>query len=120
MNLKKRLTITFITIIFLPVILTAVAFLWIGGIVSYKPDEQGGIMDGKYDISFEAISAITELTDETFYELQSQVSIDPERFMNREYLEEVNEKLRETSSFIIVRTEDTIYYTGDEVASQNL
>ncbi|MDD6201836.1 MAG: HAMP domain-containing sensor histidine kinase [Lachnospiraceae bacterium] len=120
MNLKKRLTITFITIIFLPVILTAVAFLWIGGIVSYKPDEQGGIIDGKYDISFEAISAITELTDETFYELQSQVSIDPERFMNREYLEEVNDKLRETSSFIIVRTEDAIYYTGDEEASQNL
>ena len=38
MNLKKRLTVTFITLTFLPIILTAVTFAFLCGVVAYNED----------------------------------------------------------------------------------
>ena len=114
MNLKKRLTITFITIIFLPVILTIIAFIFIGFFLSYDPDGGEGIYPIKYNFSSDSISSFTELTDETFYELQAQLSIDPARFADRDYLCQINEELKDSSSYIIVRKDNEIYYVGNE------
>ena len=119
MNLKKRLTITFITIIFLPVILTTIAFLIIGGALSCDQNSDG-IESEKYNLISDSISSFTELTDETFYELQAQLSIDPARFADKSYLGKINDELKDTSSYIIVRKEDGIYYTGDEYAAKQL
>ena len=113
MNLKKRLTITFITIIFLPVILTVVAFLFIGIFLSYNSDSEEGFYPIKYSFSSDSISSFTELTDETFYELQAQLSIDPARFADKDYLNQINEELKDSSSYIIVRKDKAIYYVGD-------
>lgn len=113
MNLKKRLTITFITIIFLPVILTVIAFLFIGIFLSYNSDSEEGFYPIKYSFSSDSISSFTELTDETFYELQAQLSIDPARFADKDYLNQINEELKDSSSYIIVRKDKAIYYVGD-------
>ena len=120
MNLKKRLTITFITIIFLPVILSVIAFIFIGGVLSYDSVKNREAYDERYNLISDSISSFTELTDETYYELQAQLSIDPQRFMDKKYLAQINDELKDTSSYIILRRDNKIYFTGDEYAGKYL
>lgn len=116
MNLKKRLTITFITLTCLPIIMTVIAFVLLSGMVTF--DINHPVKIGMPSI--ESISTITELTEETYYELESQLKIDPNRFSKVEYLEEVNRELDEASSFLLVRKGDQIYYTGNESVTEDL
>lgn len=110
MNLKKRLTITFITLTCLPIFMTVIAFVLLSGMVSFdltNPTKIGMA-------SLESISTITELTEETYYDLESQLKIDPDRFSKMDYLESVNLKLDEASSFLLVRKGNEVYFTGNE------
>ena len=86
MNLKKRLTVTFITLTFLPIVITVITFVFLCGVVALNENK----VDFLKEISLESLSEITELTEETYYEIEAQLGIDPERFSNKEYLSELN------------------------------
>ena len=120
MKFKTRLWITFVTIIILPVILTSIAF----GIISYQVIHKEGLNYGieinDYTMWSDSISSFGELTDEMFYKLQMQVTMDPSRFMDKEYLSEVNEEIKKSSSYLIVRKEKEIFYSGNETAAKQL
>lgn len=115
MNLKKRLTITFITLTFLPIVLTAVTFLFLCGMVSHNAN-----IDFLKEFSLESASEITELAEETYYEIEAQLEIDPDRFANVDYLNGVNEQLAEESSYILIRKGDGIYYDGNKEDTEQL
>ena len=120
MKFKTRLWITFVTLIVLPVILTSIAF----GIISYQVIHKEGLNYGieinDYTMWSDSISSFGKLTDEMFYKLRMQVGMDSSRFLDKRYLSEVNEEIRETSSYLIVRKGDSIYYSGNETASRQL
>lgn len=108
MNLKKRLTITFITLTFLPIVLTVLTFVFLSGMTAYNENTEF-----LKELSLETASEITELAEETYYEVEAQLGIDPDRFANKEYLESMNEQLAEESSYIIVRKGSDIYFSGN-------
>ena len=108
MNLKKRLTVTFITLTFLPIILTAVTFAFLCGVVAYNEDNT----EFWQEFSLKSASEITELAEETYYEIEAQLGIDSERFASPEYLGELNEQLAEEASYLIVRKGNDILYSG--------
>lgn len=116
MNLKKRLTITFITLTFLPILITVITFIFLYGVVAFNENN----IDFLKELSLESISEITELTEETYYEIEAQLGIDPERFSSEEYLEELNQQLQADSSYIIVRKGTEIFYIGDKEESKQL
>ena len=120
MKFRTRLWITFTTIIVLPVILTSIAF----GIISYQVIHKEGLSYGieinDYTMWSDSLSSFGELTDEIFYKLQMQVNMDPSRFLDKRYLSAVNEKIQGASSYLIVRKEKDIYYSGNETASKKL
>ena len=120
MKFRTRLWITFTTIIVLPVILTSIAF----GIISYQVIHKEGLSYGieinDYTMWSDSLSSFGELTDEIFYKLQMQVNMDPARFLDKEYLGAVNEKIQGASSYLMVRKEKDIYYSGNETASKKL
>ena len=91
MNLKKRLTITFITLTFLPITLTVITFAFLCGMVSYNEDARELFKE----FSLESASEITEVAEETYYKIEAQLGIDPDRFANEEYLNELNTQLSE-------------------------
>lgn len=64
------------------------------------------------------ISSFAELTDETYYKLQAQVSIDSSRFLNIEYLDQINKEIEETGSYIILRKDDSVFYAGNQEAAE--
>ena len=76
MNLKKRLTITFLTLTFLPITLTVITFAFLCGMVSYNEDAREFFKD----FSLESASEITEVAEETYYEIEAQLKLDPDRF----------------------------------------
>lgn len=117
MKFKTRLWITFVTIIILPVVLTSIAF----GLISYQVIHKEGLNYGieikDYTMWSDSLSSFGKLTDEIFYKLQMQVDMDSSRFLDKKYLSDINEKIQETSSYLIVRKNGEIYYSGNETAS---
>ena len=120
MKFKTRLWITFVTLIILPVILSIFSFGTISYHLIHKEGLNYGIEINNYTMWADSLSSFSHLTDETFYKLQMQVDIDASRFLDKAYLDNVNEEIKETASYIIVRKGGKIYYSGNETATKQL
>ena len=120
MKFKTRLWITFVTIIVLPVILTAVAFLGICYLVIQNECRDYGIETRDYIMLSDTISSFGILAEETFHTIKEEAQTNPDEFLNREYLEDMNRKMREKASFLIVKKGKEIYYTGNEQVSARM
>ena len=120
MNFKTKLWVLFITIISLPVILTAVTFSVLSYRVIQKEGMNYGIKVENFTMWSDSLTSFEELTDEIFYRLQIQVAMDSSRFLDKKYLMQVNEGLMGTSSYIIVRKDNEIYFSGNDVATRQI
>ncbi len=116
MDLKKRLTITFITLTFLPITLTIITFVFLCGMVSHNEDAKELFKE----FSLESASQITEVTEETYYEIEEQLGLDPGQFADKAYLRNMNEQLSEKSSYIIVRKGNDLYFNGNKEKNDSL
>ena len=116
MKFKTRLYITFIMIIALPMLLTALAFCGIG---LYLMNVQKGFpADFNYSAVSENMKEIVESTDKAFFVLQDQVREDASRLADKEYLEQINSNIARKSTYIIVRKGSDLYYAGNEEAAK--
>ncbi len=117
MKFKTRLRVTFITIIFLPLILTSLAFCGIG---IYLINVQKGLPleDFNYSVLSEGMQEIVYFTNGVFDELQAQAREDASRLADIEYLKDVSARIDRKSTYIIVRKGGELYYTGDENAAK--
>lgn len=120
MKLRTRLLITSLTIIILPLMMTAIAFMAIGTYLMRSEQLSYGIEKINYAAMSESLESIGGLTEEMFEKLRIQAEKDPAVFENKEYLEHINEEAELNSSYIIVRKENALYYTGNDVAAEKL
>ena len=112
MKFKTRLRVTFATIILLPMVLTAMAFIAIG-IYLMNTQPGFGVQDLDYSMMSESMQTIIETTDETFGILSEQAREDPARLEDIDYLETVRREVTHKSTYILVRKGNEIYYTGN-------
>ena len=117
MKFKTRLRVTFATIILLPMVLTAMAFIAIG-IYLMNTQPGFGVQDLDYSMMSESMQTIIETTDETFGILSEQARKDPARLEDIDYLETVSREVTHKSTYILVRKGNEIYYTGNELAAK--
>ncbi len=115
MRFKTRLRVTFITIILLPLILTAVAFCGIG---LYLTNAQAG--RPMAELSYENMQELVEATDKTFTVLKEQEQEDASRLADKEYLSWVNHEIARRSTDIIVRRDGELYYAGNAEAARSI
>lgn len=120
MNFKMRLWVTFITIIALPVILTAITFLILTYQVIHTEGMNYGIKVKNFTMWSDSIASFEELTDEMYLRLKMQVRIDSSRFLDKNYLKQLNNQIHNTASYIIVRKDSDIYYAGNDVAARQI
>ena len=104
MKFKTRLRVTFITIILLPLFLTAIAFCGIG---LYLTCVQKGL---PLEFSYENMEELVDVTDKVFSVLKEQAETDASRLADREYLERVSNEIARRSTDIIVRKGEELYY----------
>ena len=117
MKFKTRLRVTFITIIVLPLILTALAFFSIG--VYLMNTQQGYTMQElDYSMMSETMQTFVSTADKAYDELFNKAKEDPAKLENKAYLAMVNNKIARKSTYILVRKEDAIYYAGNEKAAE--
>lgn len=112
MNIKTRLAVAFVTITVVPIALFYIAVV---GLTNY----QGRTFQKTYGLS-EQIDLLTGNSTQVFnrmtqaiqQKIQKAVIEDPGRFEDTEYLDLINEELKKKYSYLIVRRDDMIEYSG--------
>lgn len=111
MKLKTRLIIAFCVITIVPFLLFGVAFF---GFTRYQ---MGNITDSYgVQVSLENLSdsmqVIGKSTQSVFETIKKQADTDSERFLDIQYLEQINNQLTDKFSYLLVRKGKDIYYSG--------
>ena len=112
MKLKTRLTIAFFVIIFVPVLMAAAAFVGFGRYQIKSIEESYGIDDLTYESFSNSLQMLSKSTQTIFERMQNEAEQDANAFLDTTYLENLNEELRGRYSYLIVRKEKVLYYSG--------
>ncbi|MBD5475150.1 MAG: HAMP domain-containing histidine kinase [Lachnospiraceae bacterium] len=119
MKFRTRLLVTSLTIVLVPLLLTSIAFLFVGGHVE-DAEEEFGILDGNnLSISY-TIENYSHVTEEVLKAVKDQIALDSSKLEDKEYLNEISGELNNRISYIIVRKKNRLYYTGNERAAERI
>ncbi len=119
MKFKTRLTITFATIVLLPLVLTAVAFWGIGAFLVNYNQVPGMDMAGYTEIS-DSVESVGEETTLLYQELQKYGEKNPLVFEDTSFWQKIDDNLKRKNSYILVRKDNQIYFTGNEKAAEQI
>lgn len=120
MKLKTRLLITGITMTVLPAVLTVLAFLGIAYYLMSSSQTGSGIEKFDYTLMSGSVQEIATRTEEFYQEICVLLETDPVRFEDKSFLDELDKYAEAESSYIIVRKNDELYYTGNSAAGEQL
>lgn len=114
LKLKSRLLTAFLIITALPILLIAIAGC---SILKYQQDS----IEQTYDISTDAIQLISNplqilsrVTRGVYNDIVITAKKNPVKFEDMEYVEYLNEELKDKYSFIVLRKGKDYIYSGDE------
>ena len=119
MKFKTRLLITFLTIVLLPLLLTAVAYISIGSYL-LNAEKEFGMVNSDYTMLSDPMHGFEQISEEMLEEVKEQIAMDTSRLEDKEYLAGLNEKIVDKASYIIVRKGNRIYYAGNEAAASKI
>ena len=114
MKLRTRLIISFFVIICVPVVLTCVALVGFGNYQIKSIEKNYGVGELTYESISNSLQMLTKSTQKTFEDMQKQANEEPDLFRDREYLETVNESLKNRDSYLLMRIEGLLYYAGTD------
>lgn len=119
MKFKTRLKVTFATIVFLPLLLTALAFCVIG---VYLMNAQPGVSIQNLDFAMisESVGNFTGHADSVYQQLSAQAELDVSLLEDRNYLEKMGGLLHSKSAYLLVRRNNEIYYAGNQEAAEQI
>ena len=117
MKIRTKLLITFLTITVVPIFLIYISML---GLSSYQNRVFRETYDvGQVDLSAGAsIRVFSHLTESIQKEIEEKIAKDPEIFTDQSYLGDLNARMTEKHSFLMVTKDGKLIYIGnDETAS---
>lgn len=119
MKFKTRLKVTFASIILLPLFLTILAFLMIG---VYLMNVQKGYVLKELDYSMMSanVQDFINANDKLYDELLELAQSNPAILEDRDFLEKQNAAVRRSSTYLIVRKGQELYYAGNPEAAKEL
>ena len=119
MKFRTRLWVTFAIMVIIPLVLTAAAFIIIGTFLM-RGQKLNGFTEIDYSTMSESMETVGAQTQALYEELLYQLEKDPVAFESQEYLESVSAGINKKNSYILVRKEDTIFYTGNTKAAEQI
>lgn len=120
MKLRTRLFVTFGTMVLLPLILTVLAFMSIGFYMNHTIQQEYGLETFHYSTVTNIFQSAGEQTAPLFHYFQEITQTAPEKLADKGFLSTLNDAAREKASYIIVRKDETLYYTGNETAATRI
>ena len=115
MSFKKRLILIFLTIIILPLFLTFMALIVIGSMLN----SQGMPFGNGFNFNW-AIQSYGQLTEEVAVQIDEVIDTNASLLEDRSYLQELNEEVSDKNSYVVVRKDDELYYTGNEDSAKRI
>lgn len=112
MKLKKVLLVTFFTMILLPVLLFTVTVCLAGLYRLNFIQNAYGIENLDYQHMNNSIQLLSELTKNIHEELENTAKEDPDKFNDAAFLAQIDQRLEQESSSLIVRRGDEFVYIG--------
>lgn len=119
MKFKTRLWVTFATIVFLPLALTAVAFMTIG-LYLVEKQQNYGLEHMDYMTLPENYQNVCVKTESLYQEIVDQITENPAVLEEESYLNELSQKRIVGRTYILVRKDNEIYYTGNRPAAEQI
>ena len=116
MKLGTKLKISFVIIAILPILLLVSAFAVLG---TWQMKE----IRNNYDMEVSDMLSLTNpvrlfvnMSDSVFAEIQETIANDVDMMESKEYIEDINSKLKSKYSFIVVTRNDELLYQGCDYA----
>ena len=119
MKFKTRLVVTFVTIILLPLVLTATAFLGIGFYMMNQRQDYG-LDKWDYLSLADSMENVHTETEEIFELLRVQEREDATKFEDMTYLRNFEKENLSSQAYLLVRKGEEIYYTGNQKGGQQI
>lgn len=115
MKLKTRLMIAFLTIILIPVILSSMLICALGRYQLSTIEKTYGISNITIESLSNSTTVLARLTEQPYHELEEMTQSSPAKLEDVAQLDEINKKLKEKKSYLLVRREQKIVYMGTDV-----
>lgn len=123
MKIRGRLITAFLIIILIPVILLALAVTMIVSMQVGALDtanEDGTIQTDVVVSLSNPVQILNRNTKEIFDEIQNTAEMNPNLFLDEDYVHDINQKLQKKYSFLVVRKNSAFIYEGENNLSQNI
>ncbi len=120
MKLKTRLITSFFVISCVPLLLAMAVFFGFSQFQMKALEEKLGIAEINYENLTNSMQILNEATQEEYDEILIQKDADPGVFLEKDYLEELNQKLKKKGSYLLVRKDKSLYYSGDSEMKRRL
>lgn len=112
MKLKTRLTVSFCIIIFVPLLLAVFVILGFQKYQIKAIETTYDIEAGAYTYLTNPVQLLNRYTKRNYERLLEEAAKNPDRFLEKAFLNNVNGELKGKYSYLIVRKEDEIIYRG--------
>ena len=103
--------VAFFVILFVPFLMFAVAFFGFSKYQMRMIEQSYGVPMSLESLS-DSMQVIGKSTEQIFNKLKVQAKEDPDQFLDRDYLDQVNETIADKPSYLLVRKDDKLYYSG--------
>lgn len=113
MKLRTRLSISFCIIIFVPIVLALFAFWGFKGIHMKAIEQTYGIEESDENYLLNSLQLLNRYTSSNYKGLENAAETMPEVFEDRAYLDKMNAELAQKYSYLMVRKEQEIIYSGN-------
>ena len=117
MKLKTRLGIAFLIITILPLVLSVTVIFTFSRLQLRTIEENYGITGATYEYFTNPTKVLNNVTENIYHQLTITANRAAEKFDDITYLGEVNQELRTMNSYLILRKENKIIYSGVEGAA---
>ena len=114
MRLATRMKITYGMFFLIPIVLIVVSFWGIGRIELRALQQKYDMVEGSVEMLFNPFEMLGNISVSVVEELAETAESTPERLSDIQYLETVDKRLEKYSSFLVLRKDGKIYYSGQD------
>lgn len=114
MKMKTRLIISFCIIIFVPVTLAGLAMVGFFHIQAKNIQQTYNMETVDYNYMMNSVHLLNRVTQKVYQELEQVAENDPRKLEDTAYLDQMNARLSEKSSYLIVKKDGETVYVGAE------
>lgn len=120
MKLKTKVIIAFFAITILPIGVMLIAFYGFTYLQMQDIQNSYGVELEGYEALSNSAQMLSKLTTDVYVKLDERVKKDPGALEDSSYQNKINEMLKDQSSYLIIRKDNEIIFSGDMEKSQRM